>query len=138
MSDETRKALAERILRRVAVMEMTPNSASEAAGLSRDYIRAIQDGKSKNPRIEHMIRLARVLRCRLEWLLTGAGPETDERAALSPREYAMLDRFSRLAPDKQEQVFRIAGTFEPDDTQPQDDKSEFVSTNQDKYRGVGS
>lgn len=110
--------LKERVMQRVNALDLNPNAASEAAGLSRDYIRSIMEGKSRNPKTEHALKLARVLKCRLEWLLTGEGPVTNEVAELSPAQRAALDQFDRLPPDEQARAIKIMRGLEPDDGKP--------------------
>lgn len=66
--------LKQRISERLASMNLTANAASTAAGLGRDYVRNIQDDKSRAPMADPLLKLARVLGCRLEWLISGEGP----------------------------------------------------------------
>ncbi|WP_425403876.1 helix-turn-helix domain-containing protein [Hwanghaeella sp.] len=71
--DKRNRALIARIEERLAATGLSANAASEAAGLERTYIRNILNGKSRGPRGENAVRLARALDCSLEWLLGGDG-----------------------------------------------------------------
>ena len=81
-----------RIQRRLSELGTNPNAASEAAGLGRDYIRNILDGKSRNPKTEHILKLSRALKCRMEWLLTGEGLVEDLAPAIEGLALRVLTR----------------------------------------------
>ena len=71
------EALIARIEQRLGALGLSANAASEAAGLERTYIRNIMNGKSRGPRGENAMRLAKALGCPVEWLLGGGdGPGT--------------------------------------------------------------
>ena len=72
MGDDNRNMpLIGRIEQRLAAVGLSANAASERAGLDRTFIRNIMNGKSRGPRGENAVRLARALDCSLEWLLGG-------------------------------------------------------------------
>ncbi len=98
------QVLIERIQRRLAAMDLKPEAASKRAGRGRDYIRNIINGKSANPKTAEAASLARALRCRLEWLLFGEGPETDEYASLAPDETTLLTAWRAVPPEQRDSV----------------------------------
>ena len=104
-----------RIEMRLASIGMSANAASEAAGQDRNFIRDILRGKSREPSAGRMASLAKVLQCRLEWLLTGEGPETDDQSTITPRQRAFLAQLERLPPDEQDRLFRLARALEQSD-----------------------
>lgn len=67
----------DRILERLEVLGLSPRAASLQAteGRSNDLIRGILRDKDRVPRGDSLKRLAPVLQCSVEWLLTGNGPE---------------------------------------------------------------
>lgn len=70
--------LAQRINERLKVVGLTANAASLQATGNISTIPNILNGRSKNPRIDTLEKIAKVLRCRVEWLRTGEGdPERD-------------------------------------------------------------
>lgn len=107
--------MLERIDKKLSDMEISENSASEKAGLARDYIRSIRRGVSRNPKTEHLLKLSRFFGVRLEWLLTGEGPEVDEGMALTPRQRAFLGQLDRLPPEEQDRLLKLARALEQQD-----------------------
>lgn len=63
-----------RVQQRLAELNLTPEGASKAAGLSRDYIRQMM-GHASNPRANSLFKLAKALETTPEWLLTGIKEE---------------------------------------------------------------
>ncbi|WP_041794825.1 helix-turn-helix domain-containing protein [Pararhodospirillum photometricum] len=98
--------ILERIVRRLTALGMSERKACQEAGIGVDAIRDIRRGRT--PRVEVIVKLSKVLECRLEWLLTGEGPETDEAPAMTPRQRALLDLFSALPPEDQDRALRLA------------------------------
>jgi transcriptional regulator with XRE-family HTH domain len=72
-----------RIDKRLKAVGMSARAASLAAGMSGDAIRNIQRGLSAAPNTDTMLKLARVLECRLSWLMAGEGPETEDELLIS-------------------------------------------------------
>lgn len=72
------QTLVERIQARLAAVDMDAAPASQAAGLGKDYIRDLLRGHKRTISSDAATRLARVLRCNVEWLLNGTGPETPD------------------------------------------------------------
>mgnify|MGYP001809603854 CR=1 FL=1 len=105
------EAMKQRILERLAALGLNPNAASEAAGLDRDFVRTILRGKSREPSAERTLKLAKALHCRLEWLVTGEGPVTDEAPSLPPRDAAMLELFRGLSPEQQEAFYKATAAL---------------------------
>lgn len=64
-----RMAIADRIADRLRALGITPNAASVKAGLPRDAVRDILQGKSKHPRADTLLKLAGALECELGFLL---------------------------------------------------------------------
>lgn len=67
--------LANRIEKRRAALSLSDREASIKATGKPDLIRDIKRGVM--PTAMKVAQLAPVLRCRLEWLMTGSGPEDD-------------------------------------------------------------
>lgn len=77
--------IAGNIERRLEQLGMSANAASIAAGLPRDAIRDILNGKSQNPRADTVMKIARALRVDPSYLLLGSreapvrdGPRSEE------------------------------------------------------------
>ena len=64
-------SMIDRIDERLAALGMTRSAASIAAGLNAHAIRAIAEGRSRNPRRDTIEKLATVLNCSTEWLMFG-------------------------------------------------------------------
>lgn len=64
--------LSERIKQRLAALDLTMREASLKATGSAETIRAIVNGKSQNPRVDTLAKIAEVLQTTPEWL-TGRG-----------------------------------------------------------------
>ena len=62
-------AISDRITDRLQALGLTPNAASVKAGLPRDAVRDILQGKSRHPRADTLLKLARALECDLSYLL---------------------------------------------------------------------
>ncbi|MFC2252470.1 S24 family peptidase [Labrys portucalensis] len=88
MSDDS--TLAGRIQIRLNDLHLDATPTSLEAGLSASAIRNILEGKSKSPRNDTLVRLARVLKTSVDWLGENRGPkELDSSAAetaLPPRQ----------------------------------------------------
>lgn len=85
----------DRAQQRLDQLDITPEGASKAAGLSRGYLRGAM-ALGRSPRGDTMLRLARALKCRAPWLLTGELPvETGSEAPPSP---PLAARGRRAAP----------------------------------------
>lgn len=62
-----------RIKSRLNALNMSPNAASELAGLDRTFIKQIEYGKKKGMRSDSATKLAKVLQCNVAWLMSGEG-----------------------------------------------------------------
>lgn len=60
-----------RVQQRLEATGQTANAASVRAGLNRTAVKSIIDGKSANPRLSSLVKLAPALECSVEWLATG-------------------------------------------------------------------
>lgn len=77
----------DRLKERLAALDLSPNAASQKAGLGRDYVRDILRGRIKEPSALRLRRLSDVLQCSPEYLLGkeegtwrfGDHPEPDDR-----------------------------------------------------------
>lgn len=67
--------LAERIIKRLRALDLTPAGASKAAGFAPTFVRDVIDGRKEAIRSNSAIALANVLRTSPEWLLEGRGEE---------------------------------------------------------------
>lgn len=63
-------SIADQITKRIAELKLTPNEASVKAGLPRGFVGDILSGKSKHPRADSIMKLARALECDPGYLLT--------------------------------------------------------------------
>ena len=73
-STTTPQDLPGRIRQRLEQLGMSANAASSQAGLDRTSLKSILDGRSRNPRADTLLKLAHVLDCTFEWLVSGSGP----------------------------------------------------------------
>ncbi|WP_339760770.1 helix-turn-helix domain-containing protein [uncultured Hoeflea sp.] len=87
--------LSDRIKQRLSALGMTMREASIKATGSAETIRAIVNGKSQNPRVDTLAKIAEVLGTSPEWL-TGRG-DASEPSQLSPAPVAMPPRISMPA-----------------------------------------
>lgn len=110
-------SIATRIQQRIAALQLSERDMCLRAGVGVDTVRDMRR-RAQSPSAITLIKLAPVLRCRLEWLLTGDGPVTNEVAELSPAQRAALDQFDRLPPDEQARAIKIMRGLEPDDGKP--------------------
>jgi phage repressor protein C with HTH and peptisase S24 domain len=97
--------LAQRIIDRLKVVGLTANAASLQATGNISTIPNILNGRSKNPRLDTLEKIAKVLRCRVEWLATGDGspeleapPTTTPEVSLAPVPYPTRDNSLRDVP----------------------------------------
>lgn len=88
---------------------MSRRAASEKAGLNATYIRDIVTGRNRNPRSEHLARLALVLKTSMEWLLEGRGEEEPTAEQLEFERIQNLVR--RIAPEDLPQAERALRGF---------------------------
>jgi phage repressor protein C with HTH and peptisase S24 domain len=65
--------LKQRIVERLKAVGLTANAASLQATGNISTIPNILNDRSKNPRLDTLEKVAKVLRCRVEWLATGDG-----------------------------------------------------------------
>ena len=75
--------IADRIRERLAATRQTPNGASQRAG-SPSLIPNILNGRSKNPRIDTLAKIAPVLETTANWLLTGQDEPAPASAPAEP------------------------------------------------------
>lgn len=92
--------LSERIKKRLDVVKMSARAASLAANMSGDAIRNILRGRSEEPGAQTLSKLAAPLRCRVEWLISGKGPETDDISGLTADECELLEAYRALSANK--------------------------------------
>lgn len=77
-------SLINRIDERLGKLGLSRAAASKLAGINVNAIRAIAEGRAKNPRRDTLEKLAKVLECRVEWLMFGAGEVSTAPALPSP------------------------------------------------------
>lgn len=114
-------SLAGRIEKRLEAKGLKRAEASKLAGLNQTYIRDLIEERVKNPRAEHLARLAEVLDTTLEWLALGTGPE--ERGAAPEDRSEVLDIWDRIAPEDREHAKRALKGFAHDDNQKRSRKT---------------
>lgn len=71
-------SLADRIRKRLDALGLSAASVSRDAGLGRDYLRDVLNGKSQNPSAQSIALVAPLLKTSLGYLMTGAGDEEVE------------------------------------------------------------
>ena len=67
--------LADRLRARTQQLGLTPAQVAEMAGLNRSFIYDILRGRSGNPNLERLAKLAFVLKVERNWLLHGLGAD---------------------------------------------------------------
>lgn len=67
------QGLADRIGGRLETLGLSPNAASDKAGLDRTLVGRYVKGRVRNPRRDSLQKLAEALHCSVEWLATGNG-----------------------------------------------------------------
>ena len=94
------EALYNRIEKRLKKLDLTPNQASEKAGLDRSFIRQIKNGQKTNIRTDSARKLASALRCSTSWLVDGVGPEelADQIEAAKHLTEGLSESVSELGP----------------------------------------
>lgn len=65
--------IAERLKARLRQLSLSPPQLAEKAGVNRSYVYDILRGRSENPNLEKLDRLAEVLKVDREWLRDGIG-----------------------------------------------------------------
>ena len=107
-------SLAGRIERRLKAKGLRRAKASDLAGLGKTYVRDVIEGRVRNPRTEHLARLAGVLGTTLEWLAEGRGEEEPSLEQLHfERIQALLHR---IAPEDLPNAERALRGFVRDET----------------------
>ena len=75
--------IAQRIEKRLKLLNKTERQASLEAKLSDSFIRNIRLGRSSNPRIDTLKRLAVVLDTNVDWLYLGVGDENQKEGVVN-------------------------------------------------------
>lgn len=60
--------LGRRVEARVKALGITPSAAGDLAGLDRSLVRFLISGRTNNPRMDTLVKLARALDCSLDYL----------------------------------------------------------------------
>lgn len=94
-------SIGARVQKRLEELGMARRAASEAAKLNETFIRDLVDGRTKNPRVDSLAKLAVVLKTNVEWLRTGKG---DPDAKEDPHTAEIIGIIPRLKPDDREKV----------------------------------
>jgi len=102
-------SVGDRIEKRLIVLGLKRAEASKKAGLNATYIRDLVEGRVRNPRSEHLARLAEVLETTLEWLAEGRGPEDHTAGAIQAGE--VMQVWERIAPEDREHALRALSGF---------------------------
>lgn len=113
--------VAAQIYRRMLDGGFTPMSLSLAAGLGKTYVREIFVGKSKNPKTEQLGRIAKVLGCSVEDLMSPAigDPRLIDLiksvavVPLRPREATLIQIFRVIDDEARERVIDFAASLLP-------------------------
>lgn len=101
--------LTDRIEKRLAAKGLKRAQASKLAGLNTTYIRDLIDGRVKNPRTEHLAKLAEVLDTTPEWLSEGRGPEEGGGELVQAAE--VMNIWDRILPEDREHALRALKGF---------------------------
>jgi len=99
------ETVADRIQQRLLELGKTPNAASVQVG-SPSLIPNILNGRSKNPRIDTLRRIAPALETTAEWLMTRQG----EKVAIPPQESNVEPIETRYVPQRQQRDLPVYGT----------------------------
>lgn len=67
--------LIDRVNARLEALALSPIDAAKLAGLERNYVRDLIEGRKVSPRIDGLMKLAPILGRSVEWLLNGADEE---------------------------------------------------------------
>ena len=78
------QGLADRIGGRLGALGLSPNAASDKAGLDRTLVGRYVKGRVRNPRRDSLQKLAEALNCSVEWLATSNGAMEASAAAAPP------------------------------------------------------
>lgn len=99
MSEDAPETVADRIRQRLKAVNKTPHGASVEAGGGPSLIPNILNGRSKNPRIDTLNKIAPVLETTGEWLMNGDKAPEDERASEVRLAIDAPDRLTNLPKD---------------------------------------
>lgn len=81
---------------------------ARACGVSPSAVSQWFSGETKNMRVENIVACAKRLNISLKWLLSGQGTM---EATQDPVTQQMLEHFSRLNPEQQQELVRLAALF---------------------------
>lgn len=93
--------LAQQVYKRMIALGLGQKKLAENAGLNETYVRDILRGRSRNPKHDHLTKLAKALGCTVLELADPRGAESvheNENVAQTPEEIAWL-RIWRRASD---------------------------------------
>ena len=106
-------AIMDEVEKRVLDTRLTVSEIERRAGLKQGTLRNIINGKSKNPTIQVLVSLTKVLGCSIEELVgipSTAQPISETRKkiekTLGPINYDLLDNVYKLVIDKSKQLDR--------------------------------
>jgi phage repressor protein C with HTH and peptisase S24 domain len=85
-----RYTMAERLKARLRQLGLHAGQVAEIAGLNRSFVYDIMRGKSENPNLERLDRLAQILKVERNWLLHGMGEVEGERPLLEDPDEAFV------------------------------------------------
>lgn len=97
---ETASPVAREIYRRMQALGLTPKGLADRAGVAHTYVRDLIIGKSRNPRQEHLSRIATALQCSVIDLIrpSGAGQPPQGEFVQDPIELGILRLWRALNP----------------------------------------
>jgi phage repressor protein C with HTH and peptisase S24 domain len=82
--------LSDRLRARTQQLGLTPAQVAEMAGLNRSFIYDILRGRSENPNLERLGRLAQILKVERNWLLHGMGEVEGESPVMENPDLAFV------------------------------------------------
>jgi transcriptional regulator with XRE-family HTH domain len=105
----------ERLALALRESDIRPIDLARAIGISKSAVSQLVNGTSKGMHPENLVRAARHLRVRVEWLAAGEEPMRGE--ALSPEDRLLLHAYHQLPTSKQtlvaSMVRELAGDYHP-------------------------
>lgn len=96
-----------RIRQRRDELNLTPKDIKSLTGIGSGHLSEMETGK-KLPSTPTLIKLSEVLKCSIDWILTGRDSQSERSdVGLSDRNSEIISLFNRLKPDDQEEIIDI-------------------------------
>lgn len=89
--------ISQRILHAISHSPFNQTEVGTRCGISKQAISAIVTGKTKDPKPEHVFRIADITGFEARWIATGKGPMTNAEAAKERLDISILSDDSKAA-----------------------------------------